>query len=173
MRKPKSPSQLGFNRFDKVRLQNGLNEVSEGRITLRITAVLLCAEGRSIPSVARLLKRSFQIVYHWVELYLQTHRVEALLDAPKSGRPLSAPCITDSRILRELKQNPLDLGYRTTVWTVKVLAQHLSHRYHCEIRPFTLYRRMKAMGLECKRPRYIYEEKDPNRAQKKGRSPES
>jgi hypothetical protein len=60
------------------------------------------------------------------------------------------------------------LGYHTTVWTVKVLAQHLSLSYGCEIRPFTLYRRMKAMGLRSKRPRYVYSEKDPNRTQKKG-----
>lgn len=173
MRKQRSPSELGFNRFDRRRLQKGLNGVMDGRTTLRLAAVLLVAEGRSIPSVAQLLGKSFQIVYHWVHLYLTTHRVEALLDAPRSGRPLSAAAITNQRILQELKKDPLVLGYPTTVWTVKVLARHLSLCYGCEIRPFTLYRRMKAMGLECKRPRYVYEEKDPNRVQKKGRSSES
>jgi transposase len=173
MRKPKSPSQLGFNRFDRARLQKGLNAANEGRITLRLTAVLLCAEGMSIPAIAHLLKRSFQIVYRWVDLYLQAHRVEALFDAPKSGRPLSAPGISDKRILKELNRNPLDLGYHTTVWTVKVLAQHLNAHYGTQIHPRTLYRRMKQMGLECKRPRYITGEKDPNRIQKKGRLSES
>jgi transposase len=123
--------------------------------------------------VAKLLGKSFQVVYLWVDAYLKTHSVEALFDAPKSGRPLSAPGITDARIVRELKKDPLALGYHTTVWTVKVLAQHLSLSYGCEIRPFTLYRRMKAMGLRSKRPRYVYSEKDPNRTQKKGRSLES
>ena len=170
MRKQKSPSELGFTRYDKRRLQKALNTVTEGRTSLRLTAVLLCAEGRSIPSVAHLLGKSFQVVYLWMDAYLKTHRVEALFDAPKSGRPLSAPSITDARIVRELKKDPLRLGYHTTVWTVKTLAAHLSLRYKCEIRPFTLYRRMKAMGLRSKRPRYIYSEKDPNRTQKKGRS---
>jgi transposase len=173
MRKQKSPSQLGFTRYDIGRLQNGLKTVTEGRTTLRLTAVLLCAEGMSTPAVAKHLGKSFQVVYLWVGAYLKTHRVEALFDAPKSGRPLSAPCITDVRIARELKKDPLALGYHITVWTVKTLAQHLSLRYGCEIRPFTLYRRMKAMGLRSKRPRYVYSEKDPNRVQKKGRSPES
>jgi transposase len=90
------------------------------------------------------------------------------VDAPRSGRPRSAPNITDKRIVAELKRNPLKLGYNTTVWTVEIVARHLSQRYGCEIRPFTLYRRMKAMGLRCKRPRYVYWEKDPHRAQKKG-----
>ena len=173
MRKQKSPSQLGFTRFDKVRLQKGLKTVTEGRTALRLTAVLFCAEGMGIPAVAKHLGKSFQVVYLWVDLYLKTHRVEALFDAPKSGRPLSAPTITDARIVRELKKDRLALGYHTTVWTVKALAQHLNACFGTTIHPRTLYRRMKAMGLRSKRPRYVYSEKDPNRAQKKGRLSEN
>jgi hypothetical protein len=37
----------------------------------------------------------------------------------------------------------------------------------CSLGPWTLRRRMKQIGLVCKRPRYSYSEKDPHRAQKK------
>lgn len=173
MRKQKSPAEFGFNRFDKVRLAKALKGVADKRTFLRLKAVLLCAEGMPVQTVAKLLDKSFQIVYHWVGAYLQAHLVEALFDAPKSGRPPSAQSITEKRILKELKRNPLKLDYSTTVWTVDILARHLSVRYGERILPFTLYRRMKAMGLRCKRPRYVYSEKDPNRAQKKGPSSES
>ena len=33
---------------------------------------------------------------------------------------------------------------------------HLSEVFACEIDSFALYRRMKAMGLRSKRPRYVY-----------------
>ena len=168
MRKQKSPAAFGFDRFDKARLRKALKEVSDKRTFVRLKAVLLCAEGRSVQVVAKLFDKSFQIVYRWLAAYVRQHSPAALFDAPKSGRPLSAQRITDGRILKELKRNPLQLGYQTTVWTVQILAMHLSSRYGCEIRPFTLYRRMKAMGLRSKRPRYVYAEKDPNRAQKKG-----
>jgi hypothetical protein len=82
---------------------------------------------------------------------------------------MTAPRITAAHILQHLRGNPLQLGYRTTVWSVKLLAAHLSRQYDCPISPYTLRRRMKAMGLRCKRPRYFYEEKAPHRAQKKGR----
>ncbi len=39
----------------------------------------------------------------------------------------------------------------------------------CSISARTLRRRMKEIGLRCKRPRYVYSEKEPHRAQKKGR----
>ena len=55
------------------------------------------------------------MIYCWVAAYLKQHRAEALYDAPRSGRPLSDPDITDKRILRELGRNSLRLGYQTTV----------------------------------------------------------
>ncbi len=168
MRKQRSPAEFGFTRFDRMRLQKALKKVSDKRTFLRLKAVLLCAEGMSVQRAAKLFDKSFQFVYRWVSVYLRHHNTEDLFDAPRSGRPRSAQSITDKRILRELKRNPLHLGYNTTVWTVTLLARHLSERYGCGIRPFTLYRRMKAIGLRCKRPRYVYSEKDPHRAQKKG-----
>jgi transposase len=112
---------------------------------------------------------SLQTVYNWLSRYLGRHQVAALEEAPRSGRPPIAKQITKARILRELRRNPLRLGYPTTVWTVELLAHRLSERYQCTISSDTLRRRMRQIGLRCKRPRYFYEEKDPHRAQKKGR----
>lgn len=163
----------GFNRYDITRLQKAMHKISDKRTFLRLHAVLLVAKGMSTEAVAIMVEKTKRVIYYWVNIYLEHHLVQSLFDAPRSGRPRSAQNITDKRIVRELKRNPLLMGYNTTVWTVALLASHLSNRYECEIRPFTLYRRMKAMGLRCKRPRYIYSEKDPNRAQKKGRLSES
>jgi len=112
---------------------------------------------------------SGQTVYNWLQRYLPCHQVAAWADASRSGRPVSAPQITATQILQHLRCNPLHLGYRTTVWSVKLLAAHLRRPYDCPISPHTLRRRMKAMGLRCKRPRYFYEAKAPYRAQQKGR----
>ncbi len=174
MRKQRSASELGFDRYDKGRLGNALKKVTEKRIFLRLKAVFLVAQGMNIQAVAKLFERSFQMVYQWVNRYLKVHQAAALFDTPRAGRPKAAPCITDERILEELNRNPLHFGYRTNVWTVVLLAKQLSHRYQCDIRPRTLYRRMKQMGLRCKCPRYVYSEKDPNRAQgKRGDRPKA
>lgn len=117
--------------------------------------------------------KSFQIIYQWIATYLTHHQVEDLYDAPKTGRPFSAQQITAERILRALRRKPWQLGFQTQVWTVATLVLYLNKRYSCSISSRTLYRRMKQMGLECKRPRYVYEQKDPNRTQKKGQLSES
>ena len=168
MRIQKSSAAMGFTPNDQVRLKKALSKVSDKRTFLRIQAVLLVAEGMDIVKVAKVTDKTVRSIYNWVASYLKQHRIDVFYDAPKSGRPLAAPGITDKRILKELNRNPMALGYTSNVWTVALLAQHLSVRYSCEIRPFTLYRRMKAIGLHCKRPRYGYAEKDPHRTQKKG-----
>lgn len=168
MRKQKYAAESGFDRYDKGRLQRALQKVSEKRIFLRLQAVLLVAQGMSIDSVIMVTNKSRRIIYYWISSYIKTHQPTCLYDAPRQGRPPAAPAITNNRIMKALKSNPLELGYNTNVWTVATLSKHLSQRYECEIAPFTLYRRMRQMGLRCKRPRYVYSEKDPNRAQKKG-----
>src|SRR5215813_2661884 len=70
-----------------------------------------------------------------------------LYDAPRTGRPPTAAQITKARILQEPARDPLKLGYNTTIWTVPLLASHLSRRYHSQITPRTLRRRMKEVGL--------------------------
>lgn len=168
MRIQKSPTAFGFDRYDKRRLQTVLAVVSDKRTFMRLKAVLLVAEGKEIGAVAKLFDRSVQIVYRWINIYLIRHRPSDLFDRFRSGRPLAAGAITHERILEALEQNPLSLGYQTTAWTVELLAVHLNSCYGSDITPCTLRRRMKEAGLRFKRPRYVYAEKDPNRAQKKG-----
>lgn len=169
MRKAKSPAELGFNQYDERRLQKTFQQSVSKPLFQRVQAVLLVAQGRSVREVAGISGVSVQTVYTWVKRYLKDRKVRALETARRSGRPVTASQLTSARILSELRRNPLQLGYRTTIWTVKLLAHRLSQRFDCVISPYTLRRRMKAMGLRCKRPRYVYEEKDPHRAQKKGR----
>ena len=136
----------------------------------RIQAVLLVALGWAVAEAARITGARPWAVYDWVRRYLRDHRVASLEDASRSGRPRAAAGITDARIVREFRRDPLRLGYNTTGWTVPLLATHLSQKYGCPIAPATLRRRMRRLGLRWKRPRYVYADKDPHRAQKKGGS---
>ena len=170
MRTAKGPTELGFNRYDLPRLKQALRGATEARDFRRLQAVLLVARGRPVAEVAQITGASRRSVYGWLRRYLSDHRVGDLTERPRPGRPPVAEVITDECIRRELARSPMELGYSTTTWTVKTLADHLSHTYGCQITERTLRRRMADMDLCWKRPRYVYSTKDPNRAQKKGRS---
>jgi len=169
MRTAKGPAELGFTRYDRPRLKKALRGATEARDFRRLQAVLLIAQGRPIAEVAQITCASSRSVYGWLWRYLESHRVEDLTERPRSGRPAAAEAITDECIRGELAKDPMALGYSTTTWTVKTLANHLSSTYDCPITERTLRRRMADMGLCWKRPRYVYSTKDPHRAQKKGR----
>jgi hypothetical protein len=79
-----------------------------------------------------------------------------------------AAAITDARIVREWRRDPLRLGYTTTGWTAPLLAAHLRRKDRCSISTATVRRRMRSLGRRGKRPRYASADKDPHRAQKKG-----
>lgn len=146
-----------------------MREAVDVRTFRRLQAVLLIVEGHDWATTARLTGFSQRSLYRLVSRYLEAHQASALRDEDRAGRPTVATQITEARILSALQRMPLQLGYRTNVWTVELLAEHLSEQYKCSISARTLRRRMRQIGLRCKRPRYVYSEKEPHRAQKKGR----
>ena len=119
---------------------------------------------RRLPKPQQLLASRLRSAYHVVTRYLESHSLAVLYDKARSGRPSVAPELTGARILSEMEQLPLSLGYRTNVWSVELLAEHLGKRYQCSVSCCTLRRRMKQLGLGCKRPRSVYSEKEPHRA---------
>lgn len=153
MRIAKRPAELGFNRYEVPRLKQALKSAADKHLFQRVQAVLWVAQRHAISEVAELTGVSVPTVYNWGKLSLGRHPVATLAEAPRSGRPLVALQITAPRIRQQLRRNPLRLGYRTTVWSVNLLAEPLSRQYPCPITPYTLRRRMKAMGLRCTRPR--------------------
>jgi transposase len=169
MRRPLSPSELGFTAHDRRRLRRALAAADDVRLFRRIQVVMLVADGSSFAEAAVIAGLSARTAYHLAGQYLRAHSVAALHERARSGRPPVAAEITGQRVLEELARSPLELGYRTNVWTVELLAGHLASRYECAISPRTLRRRMRQLGLRCKRPRYVYSEKEPHLAQKKGR----
>jgi transposase len=170
MRRAKNPTERGFESYDQQRLAQVLHATHDARTYQRVQAVLLVAQGRAVAEVAEIAGVRPWAVYDWIRTYLHEHDPASLEDAPRSGRPRAAPAITRERIEREIRRDPVPLGYNSTGWTVALLADHLRQKYGSCPSHRTLRRRMHEMGLRWKRPRYTYATKDPNRAQKKGGS---
>lgn len=173
MRVQKSPAEYGFSHHDRTRLQKVLEQISDKRTFVRLQAVLLFAQGVNINDIVQISGRAKRAIYYWIDRYLMRRQPTDLFDGARPGRPLVAEQVTDELITEQLKHNPLHLGYHAGTWTVTLLAKHFKLVHGIEVSERTLRRRMKQMGLRFKRPRYVYSEKDPNRAQKKGLSPES
>lgn len=156
---------------DAKRLRFFLKQLTDKRTFVRVLTLCLLAEGGSLATVTQNLAVNRREVYRWLHRYLQGRDPASLRDLPRSGRPPVAQKLTENRILTALDKDPRKQGFAHNAWTVATLAQYLNHRHGTQVSEATLRRRMHDIGLRYKLPKYVYEEKEPNRAQKKGRSP--
>jgi transposase len=152
------------------RLERLLHEARDVRLYRRLLSLKLLDGGASPAAVARLCGFSRPTLYLWLKRFLVGRRFESLVDHPREGRPRTAPRLSSSLLRRLIRQNPGDLGYSTTGWTVALLAHHLQRQHHIQVSTRTLRRRMHECRLRWKRPRYVYATKAPHMAQKKGGS---
>lgn len=106
-------------------------------IARRAQALVWLAEGRSIQEVARKLAVSRQTIYNWIDSLQQrrsgTDLATCLADKPRSGRPpcrvrvtpLGIPTAIDPLLASAIAQDPRVFGYRSILWSVKLLRQYL------------------------------------------------
>jgi transposase len=156
-----------FTSADKRRLAKALKSADKAKDYRRLQAVLIVARA-GLAQAAHIAAVSKKSVRRWVKRYLRRRQTYDLSDKVRTGRPLKATDITGSKIIREIRSSPIQSGYMSTVWTVPLLATHLSRKYHEAITPRTLRRRMKDLSLSWKRPRYVYHLRAEHIGQKKG-----
>lgn len=168
MRQARSPAELGLTVHDRGRLERALRDARDARHFRRLLAVKLLADGWAVSSVGRVCALTPPAVYKWLGRYLEQHQVEALVDKPRRGRPRTASGLTDELLAHEVRRNPHQLGYATHGWTVALLSTHLHHHLGIRVSQRTLRRRMRALHLRWKRPRYVFSTQAEHLPQKKG-----
>jgi transposase len=165
---PKLAAGFVFTAHDRRRLAAALHRARDARHYRRLQAVWLVAQGYSARTVASLLKASRR----WMTKVLARYRLRRcpadLAEAKRSGRPRVASELSTEQLLALLRTDPRSLGYAATGWTTPLLAAHLRRSGMGPLSVWTLRRRLHAADFAWKRPRYVFAQKEPHRAQKKG-----
>jgi transposase len=158
-----------FSGHDRRRLTKAMSSASELRLFQRAQAVLRVAEGYTVAEAAHLAGVDRASVYRWTQRYWAARNPQDLADAPRSGRPRLAPLLTEQQLAQILAHDPRQDGYQATSWTVPLLVTHLRQHDQCSLSEDTLRRRLHEYEYRWKRPRYVFHQRDPQVAQKKGR----
>jgi transposase len=153
------------------RLKRFTLKVHAKRDFIRLQAVALVLGGATSRQAANALGCTRQAVNKWIRIYRSSGDPHMLLTKPRSGRPLTAKELTEELLGHLFTLDPSRLGYRIGSWTVETLADYLKQQYGINVGTDTLRRRLHQWGFRYKRPRYVYEEKEVNLAQKKGDQP--
>jgi transposase len=160
-----------FTYHDRRRLKAAMRQVRDARPYRRLQAVWLVAEGHSVGATAELLNASRRWVTKALARYRARRRPEDLAEGERSGRAPVAPGLSRERLTELLRTDPMSLGYAAVGWTAPLLSAHLRRcAESASLCARTMRERLHAAGLAWKRPRYVFGQKEPHRAQKKGPS---
>ena len=154
---------------DCVELKRFARNCKLSRPAERARGVVLVAEGRTMAEVARILDRDPHVVSAWAQRYEQ-RGVEALADAPRSGRP---PVLHEADIaflLDAVRQSPARFGLNRVDWRCNALSDLLERERGVRVTPERVGQVLKDRGITFSRAKIHVVSPDPEYAKKKSPS---
>jgi transposase len=131
---------------------------ADARVRRRANIIRLSALGYTVPQIAEVVGCVLQTVRNCFE-YFENGGIEALADAPRSGRPLKATPEYREKLVEAVKSSPKKIGYPFTVWTVVRLRAHMALEADVLLSDSRIRQIMKEENLVFKRPKHSLAEK--------------
>jgi len=111
----------------------------------RTQAVHLSSQRLGVQQIAEIVGRSRVTVTRWLHEF-DTHGLRALWPGKSTGRPPKADVEFQAALADAVEQNPRDLGYPFTRWSVDLLTEHLRRKTHVAVSCSTVYHTLKRLG---------------------------
>jgi transposase len=118
----------------------------------RVQAVHFSSQGLKVQQIAEIVGRSRLSVTRWLHEF-NAHGLTALWPGKSTGRPPKADADFQAALVAAIEQNPQDLGYPFTRWSVDLLSQHLRRKLLVDVSYSTVYNILKRLGYRYGRPK--------------------
>lgn len=121
------PKTIDFKLSDTElsQIEQIIKTSKSSRLVKRATGIRMLHHGHNAYEVGRVLSVSAQTVYSWFHRW-EAEGLQGLEHRPKSGRPAIADAAYLQVVEETLDQDPGELGYDFTLWTIQRLNQHVS-----------------------------------------------
>ena len=121
------PKTIDFtlNETELSQIERILKVSKSSRLVKRATAIRMLHLGHNAAEVGQALSVSTPTVYSWFHRW-KAEGLPGLEHHPKSGRPAIADAAYLHVLEETLEQDPGELGYDFTLWTIQRLNQHIS-----------------------------------------------
>lgn len=127
----------------------------------RAQAVHFSSQRLKVQQIAEIVGRSRLSVTRWLHEF-NAHGLPALWPGKSTGRPPKADVDFQAALVAAIEQNPKDLGYPFTRWSVDLLGEHLRRKLHVDVSYSTVYNVIKRLGYRYGRPKLDLEHRqDP------------
>lgn len=159
-------SHLPVSRDQRLKLRRLARSVQAPHAPVqRARAVLALRQGLGPTEVSRRLGVSVRWVGKWRARWLASPCIEALADAPRSGRPPTIATATKCELVKLACDRPPELTF-SAVWTQQQLADELRRQRGIRVSRSTVQRVLSAEGLRPHRVRLWLHSPDPQFRQK-------
>ena len=139
----------------------------------RAQAVHLSSQGLKVHEIAEIVGCHRSTVFRWLQRF-DTGGVAALRPGKSTGRPPKADADFQAALAEAVEQNPRDLGYPFTRWSVDRLSEHLRRKTHVDVSASTVTHTLKRLGYRYGRPKldlkHRQDPKDVARAKRQKRA---
>lgn len=122
------------------------------RLVKRATGIRMLHFGHSSHEVGRVLSVSAPTIYSWFHRW-KAEGLKGLENRPKSGRPAVADAAYLKVVEETLEQDPGELGYDFTLWTIQRLNQHVREVTGKQLSDERLRLILQAHGWVYRRPK--------------------
>lgn len=141
-----------LNDTELLQIEQIIKTSKSSRLVKRATAIRMLHFGHNSSEVGRALSVSAVTVYSWFHRW-RAEGLQGLEHLPKSGRPVIADQAYLQVVEETLEQDPGELGYDFTLWTIQRLNQHVSQVTGKQISDERLRMILQARGWVYRRPK--------------------
>jgi transposase len=126
----------------------------------RRLAVQRLLDGYTVEEVAAFLDISPRTVWRWLAL-ARAVGPEGLSAHPVPGRPRKLTTTQEKIVLRWLRENPLEHGFATELWSAPRLARLIEQEFGISLNPRYLCAWLRDRGMTPQKPQHVPRERDP------------
>jgi transposase len=116
--------------------------------------------GQSPEVIAKAYNFNRACIYRWLKQYDGGGFAALESEMPAGAQPLVTREMDEWLRQRVLKQNPVDFGYDTNLWTCEILAELLKKEFGVTVSDSAVRLHLKSLGLTSQKPEYQDAERD-------------
>lgn len=133
----------------------------ESRVRLR--AVLLVHEGKTLEEVGRVLEVARSTVERWIERYRSRGVTGLLVRGPYRGKKPRLSLDQKRELAMMIREGPENSGLDTGVWTAPIIADLVKQRFRIAYSPSQIRRVLHELGFSLQYPRQELSQADKKR----------
>lgn len=143
-------------------IQAELQKSDDSRYYHRLHGVLLVAKGFSCSVVACTFGHTVKTIENWVNRF-NLGSYDALRDEKHTGRPSKLSDAQFEEIAKDIRINPLNLGYNQSLWDGKLLSYHIEKKFNITLSVRQCQRMFHKFDFRLIKPRPKSSKGDPKK----------